>query len=304
MSHDHLKPDHRFHAHHPLSEEEIGDHVLALHASGFTIVPDQLSTEWVDALCEQAERCRVDVAEALKSGRVDPLEVGLNKGTRERVAEGKASYDTIGMTRMAHLWGDACLDLLDHDTVHAIAERAMPGFVLNDVAINTSNGPRPKESWTGGFHRDYPTHLVDDSTEHQFLWFFFLLDDFTSENGATWVVPGSHRRRSGEVWRFDIDYQPVDRYPSKIQVSAKKGDLFVVDANALHSPGRNSTSHPRRSINVRLSYPHGNNVANHWEVLPESLRRRVSPRVARILKTANPDLPTDWPVRPRELAAV
>jgi ectoine hydroxylase-related dioxygenase (phytanoyl-CoA dioxygenase family) len=66
------------------------------------------------------------------------------------------------------------------------------------------------------------------------IWF---LDDATPENGATRVIPGSHRRTT----------YPKDGvvYPEEVQVPANKGSAIVIDGGVWHASGENHTESTR-----------------------------------------------------------
>lgn len=88
-----------------------------------------------------------------------------------------------------------------------------------------------------GLHRDFSAERPGDTVNA--LAFF---DDFGPGNGATRLVPGSHRPGPGDA-EVGPDYE--DR---AIQVSGKAGDILVFDADLVHA----GTLHPggarRRSI--------------------------------------------------------
>jgi ectoine hydroxylase-related dioxygenase (phytanoyl-CoA dioxygenase family) len=69
-----------------------------------------------------------------------------------------------------------------------------------------------------------------------------FLDDFGSENGATRIVPGSHRPVQGEP--------PFDRNDEahSVQLSGLAGDILVFDADLVHAGSRNASGARRRSI--------------------------------------------------------
>ena len=74
------------------------------------------------------------------------------------------------------------------------------------------------------------------------LW---CLDDLTEENGATRVVPGSHR--SGRVPGDDLP-DPKSPHPDEIQVLAPAGTVVVFNSHTWHGGTLNRSDRPRRVL--------------------------------------------------------
>ncbi len=88
-----------------------------------------------------------------------------------------------------------------------------------------------------GLHRDYSADRAGDTVSA--LAFF---DDFGPDNGATRLVPGSHRPTSDAR---SID--PADESRA-IQLSGSAGDILVFDADLVHAGSLNASGARRRSI--------------------------------------------------------
>ncbi len=117
-------------------------------------------------------------------------------------------------------------------------------FILNQQngIINPPKEPYNQAHW----HRDLPyQHFV--SSRPLAINALFCIDEFNAENGATFVLPKSHK---------------VERFPSweKVrenarQVSVPRGSFVVLDCMTFHAGGYNSTSKARRAINHVYSIP-------------------------------------------------
>ena len=86
-------------------------------------------------------------------------------------------------------------------------------------------------------HRDLSAQRPGDTVNA--LAFF---DDYGGENGATRIVPGSHRPVQNEP-AFDIDDES-----GSVQLSGSAGDILVFDADLLHAGSLNASGARRRSI--------------------------------------------------------
>lgn len=114
-------------------------------------------------------------------------------------------------------------------------------FQLGGVAFRD---PRPGHGQQAlhadwGFHPDADTHHVVTA-----LW---LLDAFTPENGATRVVPATHRR-PGQVPKRFAD--PKSRHPDERTITSPEGALLVFNGHLWHSGTQNHSNGPRRALQI------------------------------------------------------
>jgi hypothetical protein len=75
----------------------------------------------------------------------------------------------------------------------------------------------------------------------------WMLDDFTPENGATRVIPGSHRwgRRPQDVLE-----DPMAPHPQETLVLGRAGSVAVMNAHAWHGGTANRTAAPRLAMHA------------------------------------------------------
>lgn len=88
-----------------------------------------------------------------------------------------------------------------------------------------------------GLHRDFSAERPGDTVNA--LAFF---DDYGPDNGATRLVPGSHRQAA--------DAPPVDLADEShvVQLDGHAGDILVFDADLVHAASLNRSGAHRRSI--------------------------------------------------------
>lgn len=114
----------------------------------------------------------------------------------------------------------------------------------------------------------------------------WMLDDFTEQNGALRIVPGSH------LWRRLPQSELSDLksfHPQEILVTGAAGTVVVVNAHAWHGGTANRTGGHRRAIHgfyCRNDKPQ----QQHQKVLiPEPIQQAFSPELRRILALDDPE---------------
>ncbi len=95
----------------------------------------------------------------------------------------------------------------------------------------------------GGYqalHRDWP----DDDPDSHMVSALVFLDPFGPHNGATRLVPATHRDAGAMHGLGD----PDGNHPAQIVVEGQAGDVLVFHGRLAHSGMRNMTGAPRRSL--------------------------------------------------------
>ena len=75
------------------------------------------------------------------------------------------------------------------------------------------------------------------------------LVDFTRENGATRVVPGSHRN----AWMLKTRADPRMPHPAQRQLVGAAGTVFILNIHCAHSAVHNASDEPRLAIFANFS---------------------------------------------------
>ena len=152
-------------------------------------------------------------------------------------------FDRDRSQRIWNLAGkaDGAADLIEHPAVLALARAALgQDCVLSDCSATSIGAHTEGGSW----HVDVPLGqlsepLPDFPLTTQNAW---MLDDFTEENGATRVVPGSHLTRRKPQWSEDTVEE------NEIALTAPAGSVAMWLSNTWHRSGPNRTEKPRRAV--------------------------------------------------------
>lgn len=184
--------------------DNLQQHLYEMEFYGFTLIENVLSADEVSNLRAALIRCE--------------QETGHEQGFL-----GTASH-------VANLPGrdPLFLDLVDHPKVMPVVE----GVMGESIVLGSLNARivRPTDA-AQGLHSDVRQDL-HNSISPLMCNTVWMLDDFTTENGATHIVPGSHRN--------GID-RPPEGMDIKHQVRAtgKAGSVLVFNGQCWHGGGAN-----------------------------------------------------------------
>lgn len=156
------------------------------------------------------------------------------------------AIDEHNTIRLPLAYEAAFLELATNVRILEICRRLIADYVIlnqQNGIINPPNGVRYNQ---GAWHRDLPyQHFV--ASRPLAINALFCLDAFTIENGATMVLPASHRLEAFPSDHF-VDTQAV-------KVTAPAGSFIVLDCMVYHSGGVNVSAQPRRAVNHVYSIP-------------------------------------------------
>jgi ectoine hydroxylase-related dioxygenase (phytanoyl-CoA dioxygenase family) len=183
---------------------------------------------------------------------------------REATPQGRNDFEGFATRRIYALFGKArgFDELAIHPLVLAALDHVLgPHYQLSGpVGIDIGPGESAQ-----GLHRDdvvYPLGWPHPQVVLNTMW---ALDDFTEENGATLVVPGSHRTGPDE--------RPDDA--AAVPATMPAGSVMFYSGTVWHGGGANRTA--ERRLGVILEY------VVSWLRAQETHLLAVPPDVARTL---------------------
>lgn len=187
--------------------------------------------------------------------------------------------------------------LVEHPLVLALCDTFLePNYLLTaSQAIRILPGETPQP-----FHTDDSFYRIARPREAVSLSFIFAVDPFSVENGATQVVPGSHRWADAEVERLlaEIDFATVpedDRIPRPkdarpgwlrgelVDVVMPAGAAIAFLGTLVHRGGENRSNRPRLALSNQYCQPWARQQENYCLSVPRERARALSPRVQALL---------------------
>lgn len=235
-----------------LDDFDAEAHQAALADDGFTIISEFLSGS-------QLGRVRAALAPHLGgySGRND-FEGFHTERVYTLVARGRLFEELAEDPRLLALF-DANL---------------LPGYLLTaSQAINIRPGEsaQPMHVDDGFYRLPRPRPAVSFSM-------ILAVDDFTAENGATEVIPRSHRFDAAEATEA-----AELRGPSPSPVVMAAGSCLVFSGILIHRGGANRSPAPRLAITYQYCQPWARTQENYFLSVPRERVRQMSPRLQQLL---------------------
>ncbi len=236
------------HVERPLDLER---HVAAIEEQGYTIVEDAIEPDLVDALTD-------DLARLERFFGVQPSPNSF---------EGHHTVRIYNLLAFGPLYERVPV----HPSVLPIVERVLdPGCLvssLSSIAILPGEAAQP-------IHADdqlIPLPKPHPPTVCNSMW---ALTDFTEANGATRVIPGSHRR----------DHNPEYGAPyESVPAEMRKGSVLLWHGSLWHGGGENRTA--ERRVGLAMNYCAGyiRQQENQQLGLPLETVRRFEPRLQQLV---------------------
>eukprot|EP00747_Dinoflagellata_sp_TGD_P221490 gnl/TRDRNA2_/TRDRNA2_93314_c0_seq2.p1 gnl/TRDRNA2_/TRDRNA2_93314_c0~~gnl/TRDRNA2_/TRDRNA2_93314_c0_seq2.p1 ORF type:complete len:204 (+),score=38.21 gnl/TRDRNA2_/TRDRNA2_93314_c0_seq2:210-821(+) len=124
-------------------------------------------------------------------------------------------------------------------------------------------------------HPPYPLNVL-------IIW---TLSDFNLENGATYVIPGSHVDSDGENHvRPEVAYEKLaDGEPGLCALKLPAGQCFIMDARVLHSGGRRTAPGTRYAMRNLYIKGHMRQQENQFLGCPDDIFEKCSPKLRNLM---------------------
>jgi ectoine hydroxylase-related dioxygenase (phytanoyl-CoA dioxygenase family) len=234
-----------------LDDATLARHQQRIADDGYTIVEDAIEPELVDEL-----------AAALAA-----LEAVYEVVPARNAFEGEHTLRVYNLLALGPVWQRVPV----HEHVLPVVERVLdPGCLISSLSSITI---LPGET-AQPIHADdqlIPLPKPHVPTVCNSMW---ALTDFTEANGATRLVPGSHRADSSPDFVTDYDSVPAEM---------ARGSVLVWHGSLWHGGGANTTDAPR--VGIAMNYCAGfvRQQENQQLGIPRAVAATFSPRLRELV---------------------
>jgi len=198
---------------------------IELKEQGYTIIKNLVQDNWLDLL-----------RDALDDAFVEHRKIQINNNN---------DVQTSGVALHVLLSNTIFIEFLDDLQKKGFFKFLSESFFNGKCIINSFSGldNLPNQpNFSAIVHRDLRFYSGEFPIMLNCL---LMVDDFTIENGGTYLLPYSHIE----------ERKPNDEefFKNAVQAVGKKGDMLVFNANVWHSSAPNHTQNHRRAIPITVS---------------------------------------------------
>jgi ectoine hydroxylase-related dioxygenase (phytanoyl-CoA dioxygenase family) len=113
----------------------------------------------------------------------------------------------------------------------------------------------------------------------------WMLDDFTRENGATRMIPGSHKWGTRPQ---DVLDDPMAPHPDEVLLTGKAGSIAVMNAHMWHGGTANRTAAPRLAMHAFYCRRDKPQQQYQKQLLRPEVQASLTPQCRQILALDDP----------------
>ncbi len=240
-----------------LSSEQFAN----LDRDGFLVLPGLLDAARLKALQDRIEELFVE--EGTDAGAEFKQEAGARR-LANCVDKGAVFEDAVVIPELleakAHILG--------------------PRFKLSSLNVRSTN---PESEAEQPLHVDM--NAIADADGYWVANTIFMLDDFRPDNGATRIVPGSHRWGQRPQEQMADPFAP---HPQQILVTGKAGTVVICNAHTWHGGTANRSSTQRRAMHAFYCRADKPQQQYQKQLLRPETQARLSPQMRALLALDDP----------------
>ena len=247
---------------------------IDLLKKGYTTIPSFLDKDFADLLKESMYKS-YDLCRSVQ------VKNGIDAATDGTIHHSIASEDTI------------YLDLIDRlcqsDIFNFIQDYFGGNYIINSYGgvINLPLG----RSYVTNMHRDIRFFSGEFPLMLNML---VMLDDLTPDNGALYLLAGSHQTGDRPVVK--------DFFEKSDRAIGKKGDILFFNSNLWHAAGVNETEQETMEITVTLTKPFMKQQLDYSRAIGYDRVEKMSPELQQLIGyfSRTPSNLEEWYQKPEQ----
>lgn len=229
---------------------DVDAHVQRIATDGYTIVENAIEPELVEALADDLLR----------------LEHELGATPANNIFEGTRTTRIYNLLARGPLFQRIPVHASVLPIVEQVLDRGCLVSSLSSIAIGPGEVPQPLHADDQAIPLPRPhVPIIANS-----MW---AISDFTEENGATRIMPGTHLRDQPPELGTDYDTIPA---------VMKRGSVMIYNGSLWHGGGSNRTS--ERRVGIAMNYCAGyiRQQENQQLGIPLDVARTFEPRLRKL----------------------
>jgi ectoine hydroxylase-related dioxygenase (phytanoyl-CoA dioxygenase family) len=232
------------------SKEFMEEHVFNMTTLGYNVIPDFFNAELCDFLRKRLEKAIDDYVPYDNSERSILDKYHMHDLLCKDISFSKTFEDPRFHQLLAPILGE-------HWIMYAYTSSSLP-----------PNG----NNYGSRIHVDCPRFIPNYPTNLGVIW---ALDDFTLDNGATYVLPGSH----------NTDLVPSDKLfkNQSVRLTCNKGSIVVLNARLWHAAGVNTTNEFRHALTINVCRPYMKQRMDWVRFIPSEISDQLNEQARRII---------------------
>lgn len=229
----------------------MNDHLGRIAEQGYTVLEDVIEPELVDALLADLDRIVCERS-------VEPAHNDF---------EGRATLRVYNLLALGRIWERVPVHPAILPIAEGVLDKGLLVSSLSSIDIRAGEKAQPIHADDQLIPLDKPHRPLVCNT----MW---ALTDFTEANGATRLVPGSHKAAADPVYGRDYESIPAEM---------SKGSVLVWNGSLWHGGGENRTG--ERRVGIAMNYCAGfiRQQENQQLGIPVEIARRFDKRLKRLV---------------------
>lgn len=227
-----------------------------LEKDGFCKFEKVVNTEWIERINNELPKI-FEFHENIRRKNSNPI-----------ISNGLAMNALVGN----QVFFDFLEYLIQLKIIDWIEENYFKGKCILNSFSALSNIPGEENVFHKKVHRDIRGF---SSNVPIMLNMLVMLDDFTEDNGATLLLPGSHLNSEAPS---DNDF-----IKNAIKATGFKGDIIIWNSNLFHASGTNKTNKVRRALPITFSLPYYKQLMDYPRAIGNDSYDLFNERIRKIL---------------------